>query len=172
MKKNNLSLHKKRKKKLNLIGTFNPNCTRRGQSWPCQLWCWIVNKILMYWIYKKKTYFCRNVFLIILNFWHDVKKLHFDIHFDIFSSKVHKRHPANPPPLPLGFTAIKGHQRAGEVLWTVVCSPAWPWSEFQSGSSPGPHWVRGMESSQSGQLFCSFLFDNWRCTVLGKFPKP
>jgi hypothetical protein len=41
------------------------------------------------------TYSCRNIFQIFLNFWHDVKKWHFDIHFDGFSSEVQpQRNPA------------------------------------------------------------------------------
>ncbi len=37
------------------------------------------------------TYSCRNVLQIFLNFWHNVKKFRFNIHFDVFSSKVGPR---------------------------------------------------------------------------------
>ncbi len=50
-------------------------------------WRQIQDKILMYWIYNKKPFPAENVFWIILNFWHDIKKLCFDIHFDVFRQK-------------------------------------------------------------------------------------
>ncbi len=36
----------------------------------------------------------------------------------------------------------------------------------------GPRRVRGVAGSQSGLLSLSFLLYSWRCTVLGRFPKP
>jgi hypothetical protein len=47
-----------------------------------------------------------------LNFWHDLKKWH----FDIFSSEVRQQHPLpNLPPLPPGFTAYTDHPSTGEA---------------------------------------------------------
>ncbi len=35
----------------NVVQSFNPNWTRRGQSWPCQLWPQIAGKLIKYFIF-------------------------------------------------------------------------------------------------------------------------
>jgi hypothetical protein len=75
-------------------------------------------------------------------------------------------------PLPIGFTAISDHQRAGGV--PPGCGP-------QSGAAPVnfpvSFWSWVPQSVGGGQFLVRptlfvFLNDSWRCTVLGKFPKP
>ncbi len=70
---------------------INPNSTGQGQSWPRQLWRQIPDKILIYQIFFYLTYSFRNIFQIFLNFWHDLKKWCFDVHFDVFLSEILSR---------------------------------------------------------------------------------
>jgi hypothetical protein len=115
-----------------LIGlTANPNCTERGQGWHLGSFNdkssnsrenSYVSDL------KQNTLLGRNILKIFLSFWHDIKKWQFDIHFDLFSSEVRQqRHSANPPPFPLGFTAIIDCPRAWEV--PPGCGP-------KSGTAP------------------------------------
>ncbi len=114
----------------------NPNCARRGQSWPRQLWHQIPDKILMYKIFLNTCSY-RNVFWVFLNLRHDIKKWCFDVHFDVFSSEVRpKCHPANPPfcSVLLLLQTIRGWEKARRAVFR---SPAWGQSGFQSVSRPG-----------------------------------
>ncbi len=128
---------------------FNPNSTGQGQSWPRQLWRQIPDKILGFFYL---TFSCKNVFQIFFNFWHDVKKQHFDVHFDVFfvrRSVVSLL--CHHPLLPTGFTAITDHLSVGEVPpgRGLQCSaaPLKLWPVF----GPGLRRVRGEAGSQSGR---------------------
>jgi hypothetical protein len=121
----------------------------------------------------KLTYSCRKVLRIFLNFWHDVKKWHFDFHFDIFSSEVGTwRQIVNPPSFRLVLLCIQTTRGREKSRRSMVCSPVRGQSTFQSVSGRGPRGVRGVAGSQSGPLSLSFLVYSWRRTVLGRFPKP
>jgi hypothetical protein len=135
---------------------INPNWTGWGKSWPCWQWPQTARKLIKY-LFFKNTYFCRNVFRIILNFWHDLKKLGFDVHFDVC---IFIRSPAEapsclPPLLPPSFTIFIDHLREKSCR-AVVRSPARRQSGYWSVSSPGPRRVRLMAGSQSGPISGSF----------------
>jgi hypothetical protein len=77
---------------------------------------------------KKYIYSCGNILGILSNFRQYAKKFHFDVHFDVFSSKIWSWHnPAEPSSPWLVFTAITDHPRVGEVL---------PGHGSQSSASP------------------------------------
>ncbi len=119
---------------------FNPNCNGQGQIWQN--------------FYVSDS--CRNVFQIFFNFWHDIKKWCFDIHFGVFLSEVRLRFLLTPP-LPLGCNAITDHARVGEVLPgcgpQLSLAPVRIPNSFWSQAEPS---VRGGGGSQSGLLSCSF----------------
>jgi hypothetical protein len=116
---------------------ITPNCTGRGQSWPCQLWHQIPDKILIYPIFKKITYSFRNVFRIFLNFWYDLKKWWFDVYVDVFFVRSPVSAWPCLPPLPLDFTANTDHPSRGEARLAMVRSPVQHQSTFQPVSEPG-----------------------------------
>ncbi len=120
----------------------------------------------------KLTYSCRNVLQIFLNFWHDVKKWLFDVHFDFFLSEVGPRRHIADPPFRLVLLSIQITRGREKSRRAVVRSTMRRQSTFQSVSGRGPRRVRGVAGSQPGPLSLSFLLYSWRRTVLGRFPKP
>jgi hypothetical protein len=131
---------------------LNPNWTGWGQIWPSQLWPKIAGKLIKYHIIFY-TYSCKNVFRIFLNFWHDLKKWRFDVHFDIFLSEFRPRHPLpNPPPSARFYCYYRspegGRSPAGQ--WSaVLCGAS---QKFQSVSGHRPRRMRGVACSQLGPL--------------------
>ncbi len=108
---------------------LNPNSTGQGQSWSHQLWRQSPDKILTYQIIFYLTYTCRNnVFRIFLNFWHDIKKRRFDVHFDVFSSEVLSHRYSAVIPASDRFYIYYGPPERGR-------SPARPWSAVQCGAN-------------------------------------
>jgi hypothetical protein len=93
--------------------------------------------------FKKNTHSCKNFMRIFLNFSHNLKKLCFDVHFNVYLSEARLRHlPANPS-LCLVLPQLQNTQRWEKSCWKVVRSPAWHQSGFQSVSSPRPCTVQG-----------------------------
>ncbi len=56
------------------------------------------------------------MFQIFFNFWHDVKKWYFDVHFDVYLTESGRDATMLTPPLLLSFTVNTDHPRAREVL--------------------------------------------------------
>ncbi len=107
-------------------------------------------------LFLLNTYSCRNVFQIFLNYWHYLKKLFFDLHFDVVSSEVHlRRHPATPPPFLLVLLLLETSRGWEMSRREVVCSPMWHQSGLPSVSGPRLWRVLGVVGSQSGTLSCS-----------------
>ncbi len=101
---------------LNVNDQVNPNCTGQGQTWPRQLWCQIPDKNSYISEFKKNTCSCKkrlpNLFQLLtlphkMTYWHPF--------WCIFIISLAATTPCWTPPLPLGFTAITDHPRAGEV---------------------------------------------------------
>ncbi len=112
------------------------------------------NKILIYRIFKNLPCPCRNVFQIFLNFYYDVKKWRFDIHFNVFCQKF--SHSGNLLTLPSIWFYCYYRQSAREVppVRSPQCTAA-P-VDIPISSSPGPHRVRGEAGSQLGLLSALF----------------
>jgi hypothetical protein len=112
---------------------------------------------------------CRNVFQIFLNFWHDLNKLCFDVHFDVFLSKVRRGATLLTLPLPPNFTAITEHPRAWEFppdcgphsSMVPVRIPTGFWSQalksgggsrFSIGPGLSPFLSEALAAHRSGQM--------------------
>jgi hypothetical protein len=106
------------------------------------------------------TYSCRNALRIFLNFWHDIKKWCFDIHFDVFCQKSGCGDilPTPPPPFCLVLLSIQITRGWEKSHRAMVRSTVRRQSTFQSVSGPGPRRVRGVAGSQPGPLSLSFYF--------------
>jgi hypothetical protein len=123
--------------------------------------------------FLKLTYSCRKVLQIFLNFWHDIKKWRFDVHFDVvFFQKSGREDILPTAPFHLVLLWIQTTWWREKSHRAVVRSAVRRQSTFQSVSGCGPRRVRGVTGSQSGPLSLSFLLYSWRRTVLGRFPKP
>ncbi len=152
---------------------INSNSTGRGQSWPHQLWHQILYKVLIYQIIFYLTYSCRNVFQIFLDFWHDVKKRSFDVHFDVFSSEVLSRRYSAVIPVSDRFYSYYRPPEHGR-------SPTRPWSAVWGGVNKipisfrsGPSRVQGEVGSRLGWYLTLSQWTYSCCrTVLSRFPKP
>ncbi len=90
------------------------------------------------------------VFWIFFDYWHNVKKWRFDVHFDDFSSEVLSKRYHSDLPASDRFYCFYRPPECGK-------SPAGPWSAVRCSAgnipinfSSRPHRVRGEESSQSG----------------------
>ncbi len=87
-----------------------------GQSWPWWLLPQIAGKVIKFNFFLYLS--CRNVFLIFLNFWHDLQKWCFDIHFEVFSSEIWMRcnSAQTPPPFRSVLLLLQTTRKTGEIL--------------------------------------------------------
>jgi hypothetical protein len=73
----------------------------------------------------KKTYSCRNVFRIFMNFRQDIRKRSFYVHFDVISSKILSWHnPTDPPPFRSVLLLLQTTRGWEKSCQAVVCSGA------------------------------------------------
>jgi hypothetical protein len=90
------------------------------------------DKLIKHFILKKYLFLQKHPW-IFLNFWHDLKKWHFDVLFDVFLSEVRPWcQPADPPLFRLVLLLLQipqGQEKSGQA---VVRSPAWRQSELIS----------------------------------------
>ncbi len=121
----------------------SPNWTGWGQSRPSRLWLQIAGKLIKYFLFKYLV--LQKGLPNLLNLWHDLKKWHFAVLFDLFSSE-------GQPPRSARFYCyrIKDHPRTGEAGWAVLRTLARQQSIYRLVSGPRPWRMRGVVGSKSG----------------------
>ncbi len=139
---------------------FNPNCTGWGQSWPCQLLHQIPDKIHIYRIFSKIPILAEAFFPpIFLNTWHDIKKWHFDVHFDIFCQKPSRDTTLPIPPFRSVLLLVQNpgtREKSPPAVVCIRCSASQHSSQFPV---PGP--CRNSGGRQILSQAQSLTLSNW-----------
>ncbi len=118
--------------------------------------------------FKKIDLFLQICFQIFLNFWHDIKKWHFDVHFDA-------ARPCRPSRFRLVLQLLQTTQAREKSCHAMVSSAVWRQPTFQSATGPGPRRVQGEAGSQLGwslalskcnNVAAPFWADSWYHSAL------